>query len=60
MKRKNDTFNHESRKRARMEKKLECKSGALIAPSRSGEGWSIPMDSDSCLPDAVYNGLMMG
>ena len=38
---------------------MNCKSGALIAPSRSGEGWPIPIDSDSCLSDAVYNGLMM-
>ena len=38
---------------------MNYKSGALIAPSRSGEGWPLPNDGESCLPDAVYNGLMM-
>jgi hypothetical protein len=58
-KRKASSFSPESRKRARIEKKLDCKSGALIAPSRSGEGWPLPIDGESCLPDAIYNGLMM-
>ena len=58
-KRKISAFNQGSRKRARNENKLNCKSGALIAPSRSGEGWPLPIDGESCLPDAVYNGLMM-
>ena len=38
---------------------MDRKSGSLIAPSRSGEGWPLPIDGESCLPDAIYNGLMM-
>jgi hypothetical protein len=54
-----DLLKKDKRKKARSEQKLEAKSGALVAPTRSGEGWSLPICSESCLPDAVYNGLMM-
>ena len=49
----------DKRKMARSEQKLEAKSGALVAPTRSGEKWPLPICGESCLPDAVYNGLMM-
>jgi len=34
------------------------KTGAIFAPSRTSEGWSVPVGKQmSCLPDAAYNGM---
>ena len=40
-------------------KKWSCKVGAIVAKTRTGEGYTLPCGNQrSCLPDALYNGLL--
>ena len=48
----------ETRKRKKQAKKGDRLSGAIMAPSRTGEGYVLPSSGQkTCKPDALYNGL---
>ena len=48
----------EARKRKKQAKKGDRLSGAIMAPSRTGEGYVLPSSGQkTCKPDALYNGL---
>ena len=43
----------------RQEEKRARKTGAIIAPSRTAEGYTLPSGNQkTCTPDALYNGLL--
>ena len=43
----------------RQEQKRARKTGAIIAPSRTAEGYTLPSGKQkTCMPDALYNGLI--
>ena len=43
----------------KQEEKWSRKVGAIVAKTRTGEGYTLPCGNQrSCLPDAVYNGLL--
>ena len=47
------------RKLAKESKRLRRDKGAIVASTRTGEGYSLPSGKQkTCLPDAAYNGLL--